>query len=258
MLQILPTPNYAGFELRGDSSDFRSLLSAIYYIDNEAFLTGFGYNDPMNAFFGLAYELRYALEGRRGFVCTDNDSKLWNFPDHTKLYPEVPEKNLYYAVRIPAISLLFYVLVSDELIALDIRARADAEDDTSELAEKEAATAILRLFCTAAWHALDAVIGMPERLKVQEQLAFARTNEFYLFRNYLVPYTDLLSDFYLSLPKMRRKRLLPVILGDLICYAKNDTYLLLEKNIRAWAKAHHSSAGAVKYSGCVDWNKIKW
>lgn len=66
MFQIIPTKNYAGFELRGDSGDFRSLLSAIYYLDNEEYLRAAGYHDVMNYFFTLAFEARYALEGRPG------------------------------------------------------------------------------------------------------------------------------------------------------------------------------------------------
>ncbi len=258
MLQIIPTQNYAGFELRGDSGDFRSLLSAIYYIDNEEYLRRCGYNDVMNYFFGLAFEARYALEGRRGFVCTDNNSKLWNYPDNIKLYPEVPDKNLYYVIRIPAVSLLFYAFVAEELVALDRRYREESGGDAADLAEKEAAAAFFPMMNTSVFHALDAVIGMRNRMALQEGLAFERANNFYLFRGYLTPYTDFLNEMYLSMTKLRRKRLLPVMMNDIICYRKNDTYLRIDKNIRAFAQAHKIPAGAVKYSAGIDWNKIKW
>lgn len=258
MFQIIPIPNYAGFELRGDSSDFKSLLSAIYYLDNEEYLSRFGYHDPMNYFFGFAYEARYALEGRRGFVCMDNHSKLWNYPNKMKLFPEVPEKNLYYAVRIPAVSLLFYIFVSDEIIALDRRFREEARNDLTERAEKESAEALFQFLSVSVFHALDAMIGMKERIILQECLAFERVNNFYLFRNYLTSYTDLLNEMYLSLTKLRRKRLLSAILKDMICYAKNDTYLQIERNVRAWTQVRKISAGTVKFAGYIDWNKINW
>ena len=70
MFQIIPTKNYAGFELRGDSGDFRSLLSAIYYLDNEEYLRAAGYHDVMNYFFTLAFEARYALDAGASSVRT--------------------------------------------------------------------------------------------------------------------------------------------------------------------------------------------
>ena len=63
MFQIIPTKNYAGFELRGDSGDFRSLLSAIYYLDNEEYLRAAGYHDVMNYFFTLAFGISQAEQG---------------------------------------------------------------------------------------------------------------------------------------------------------------------------------------------------
>lgn len=258
MIQILPTQNYAGFELRGDSADLKSLLSAVYYVDNESYLRKFGYNDSMNYFFGFAFEARYALEGRRGIVCMDNNSKLWNYPDNIKLYPEAPEKNLYYAVRLPVVCFLFYVFVSEEILALDRRFREESDGDLSELPEKESAEAVFRLLNSAAYHALDAIIGIRARMLLQERLTYERSKEFYLFRNYVTPYTDFLSETYLSLPKFRRKRLLPAILEDLIGYRKNDLYGKIERNISEYSDMHKIAPGMVKYSGSIDWNKIKW
>lgn len=258
MFQIIPTKNYAGFELRGDSGDFRSLLSAIYYLDNEEYLRAAGYHDVMNYFFTLAFEARYALEGRRGFVCTDNGSGVWNLSGGTRPYPEVPEKNLYYAVRIPAIRMLFYAFTADEMIALDRMFREEPGKNDEERAGKEAAEAFLRLLEIMIYHGLDGIIGIRERIALQERLAARRLAEFYLFRNYVTLYTDFLSETYLSLPRLRRKRLLTSMLDDIVCYDKNDTYRLLKKNTRAWAKTHPVPLSSIKYGGGMDRSNMQW
>lgn len=258
MFQIIPTKNYAGFELRGDSGDFRSLLSAIYYLDNEEYLRAAGYHDVMNYFFTLAFEARYALEGRRGFVCTDNGSGVWNLSGGARPYPEVPEKNLYYAVRIPAIRMLFYAFTADEMIALDRMFREESGKNDEERAGKEAAESFLRLLEIMIYHGLDGIIGIRERIALQERLAARRAAEFYLFRNYVTLYTDFLSETYLSLPRLRRKRLLTSMLDDIVCYDKNDTYRLLEKNTRAWAKTHAVPLSSIKYGGGMDRSNMQW
>ena len=136
--------------------------------------------------------------------------------------------------------------------------REEPGKNDDELAGKEAAEAFLRLLKIMIYHGLDGIIGMQKRIALQERLAARRAAEFYLFRNYITLYTDFLSETYLSLPRLRRKRLLSSMLDDIVCYDKNDTYRLLEKNARAWAKTHAVSPGSIKYGGGADRSNMQW
>lgn len=224
MLKVASTENRTGILLSGNWEDLNALYDAISNLLGEE---GFykGYDDVSTRILGLSYELRHAYQG---------DRETFSSEDGTPCYAT---RLLWPEVLFDTYALCDYVTLAKGKKSY---LRAEIPDLNEEVrrhfAERlDTDIALIRFFQCLVWAELKKVIGEKRYKKLPEYFELhsffgAATGD---FKNYCLPYLDMLNVKYLRTKPERRESFLATTAGRII--SMDAEYQQIKKEIEAYA-----------------------
>lgn len=242
MINIKPTPNYAGVEIIGDFYDFNQVYEALHQIIGE--------EDEYPEYFsarlrvlGLCYDLRHANMGNRGYAYLDHgideDTMKWMGIVGAK-------KNLYLAFKTYYPEILFIVMALNDFVEKYKRGKAGHPhwDLTIVTIRKFQATVIQSLSETVKPQTFKLMLSNMSKYSVD-------------FSNYFTQYLDQLNIRFLHWDKEKRLKNISIMAKRIA--EKGKEYQKAKQQILEVAYEHDCSVNEIKFNEeYPDYDKINW
>ncbi len=122
MIEVSLTKNLAGIMLSGDCNDLDNIIKSLYTItiNEHAETKNIKYIDMSTRVLELAYDIRHALQGDRGFEFIDNGMTKEIMKYHNTI---ASNKNVYYSCSYIFTEMVYCMLAINELIDLKARGK---------------------------------------------------------------------------------------------------------------------------------------
>ena len=244
MIEVYLTKNLAGVTIAGDSNDLDNIIKSLYAItiNEHAATKNIKYIDMSTRVLELAYDIRHALQGDRGFEFIDNGMTKEIMKYHNTI---ASNKNVYYSCSYIFTEMVYCMLAINELIDLKARGKKSVFNK---------AINVLRVFQTAF---VECVAKDMTKTGYEKWINSMTRSDAKIF-NMAHQYMDIVNIDYLHDLKDDRRLHINMYTKSIIDYQNDGDYIEFKNDLIQYAKDNNCDISKVQYTEYEYPEEIEW